>query len=126
MVEAPRAEPPGAARTARIAREAPGDGLRQGTLEDRLVSAGEHAAGSGRGRVADIIAGYVAAAAIFGGIVSLFYYPGRIGPAAVFCAVLAAGMGSGIRRFTGLATAVAGCGFLFGLVIAVFLDRPLF
>jgi hypothetical protein len=90
------------------------------------MSTGEHAAGGGRSRMADVIAGYVAAAAIFGGITSLFYYPGRIGPAAVFCAVLAAGMGGGIRRFTGLAMAVAGGGFLLGLVIAVFLDRPLF
>jgi hypothetical protein len=90
------------------------------------VSVPEHAAEGGRGRVADIVAGYVAAAAIVGGLVSLFYYPGRIGPAAVFCAVLAAAMGAGIRRFTALAAAVAGLGFFFGLVIAVFLDRPLF
>jgi hypothetical protein len=126
VVEAPQATPPTPARAARIAHAASGGSSRQSALEARRLSVGEQAAGSGRGRIADIIAGYVAAAAIFGGIVSLFYYPGRIGPAAIFCAVLAAGIGGGIRRFTGLAAAVAGFGFLFGLVIAVFLDRPLF
>jgi len=79
-----------------------------------------------RTRPADAVAGYLAAAAIFAGLVALFYYPGRIGPAAIVISLVAAGIGGSVRRFTALAVAVAGAGFLFGMLIAVFLDRPLF
>jgi hypothetical protein len=77
-------------------------------------------------RPSQVVAGYLAAAAIFGGLVALFYYPGRIGPAAIFTAILAAGIGGSIRRFTGIAFAVAALGWLFGMIIAVFLSRPIF
>jgi len=80
----------------------------------------------GERRASDVVAGYLAAIAIFAGLVSLFYYPGRLGPAALFTAVLAAGMGGRVRRFTGLAMVVAVAGFFCGMVIAVFLDRPIF
>jgi hypothetical protein len=73
-----------------------------------------------------IVAGYLAAAALFGGLVSLFYYPGRIGPASIVISLIAVGMGTSIRRFAGLAFAVAAVGWLFGTIIAVLLDRPLF
>jgi hypothetical protein len=77
-------------------------------------------------RASQVVAGYMAAAAIFGGIVSLFYYPGRLGPASIVIAVIAAAMGSSIRRFTGFAFAVASVGWLAGMVVAVMLDRQLF
>jgi hypothetical protein len=73
-----------------------------------------------------VVAGYLAATAIFGGIVALFYYPGRIGPAAIVVGLIAAGIGSSMRRFTGIAVAVAGLGWFFGMIIAIFLDRPIF
>jgi len=88
------------------------------------MSTGEHV--EPRRRASDTVAGYLASIAIFAGIVALFYYPGRIGPAALFTAALAAGMGGRIRRFTGIAMAVAIAGFFFGMMIAVFLDRPVF
>jgi hypothetical protein len=82
--------------------------------------------GPERARTSDVVAGYLGAAAIFAGITALFYYPGRIGPAAILTALVAAGMGGGVRRFTGLATAAAVAGFFFGMIIAVVLDRPIF
>ena len=75
---------------------------------------------------AQSVARYLAAAAIFGGIVALFYYPGRIGPASIVIALVAAGMGSSIRRFAGIAMLVASLGWFFGMLIAIFLGRPLF
>jgi hypothetical protein len=77
-------------------------------------------------RASQVVAGYMATLAIFGGIVSLFYYPGRLGPASIVIAVIAAAMGSSIRRFTSFGFAVASLGWLAGMVIAVFLDRQLF
>jgi hypothetical protein len=79
-----------------------------------------------RTRPSQAVAGYLAAAAIFAGIVALFYYPGRLGPAAIVISLVAAGIGDSIRRFAALAVAVASFGWLFGMLIAVFLDRPLF
>ena len=91
------------------------------------MSAAEHVDGQpGRGRASQAVAGYLAAAAIFAGLTALVYYPARIGPAAIVTALLAAGMGGSIRRFAALAMAVAAGGFFFGMIIAVFLDRPIF
>ena len=79
-----------------------------------------------RPRTADVVAGYLAACAIFGGIVAVFYYPGRIGPAAIIISLVAAGMSGYNRRFTGLAVLVASLGWLAGMIVAIFLDRPIF
>lgn len=76
-------------------------------------------------RPSQILAGYLAAVAIFCGIVSLFYFPGRLGPAAIVIALVAAGMGTAIRRFAAFAAAVACTGWLVGMIIAVLLDRPI-
>jgi hypothetical protein len=91
------------------------------------VSASEQEyAASARTPVSQAVAGYLAAAAIFAGVIALFWYPGRLGLAAIFAAIVAAGIGRSIQRFTGIAMTVATLGFLFGMVIAVFLDRPIF
>lgn len=77
-------------------------------------------------RSSQAVAGYLAGAAIFGGLTALVYYPGRIGPAAIVIALVAVGMGGSIKRFTGLAMAVAILGFFFGMIVSVTLDRPIF
>jgi hypothetical protein len=79
-----------------------------------------------RARAGEVVADYLAGLAIFAGIVSLFYYPGRIGPAAIVIALIAAGMGTTVRRFAGIAMLVASLGWFFGMIVAVYLDRPLF
>jgi hypothetical protein len=71
------------------------------------------------------VAGYLAAAAIFAGLAALVYYPARIGPGAIVVALVAAGIGGSIKRLTALGVIVAACGFLFGMIIAVVLERPI-
>ena len=56
----------------------------------------------------------------------MFYYPGRIGLAAIVISLVAAGIGGTNRRFLGLGVLVASLGWFFGMIIAVALDRPLF
>ena len=80
-----------------------------------------------RAHTSHVIAGFLAAAAIFAGLTALVAYPGRMGPAAVVFALIAVGLGGGSnRRLTALGMAAAIGGFFFGMVIAVFLDRPIF
>lgn len=76
-------------------------------------------------RASQAVAGYLAAAAIFAGLAALVYYPARIGPGAILVAAVAAGIGGSIKRLAALAMIVAGGGFLFGMIIAVLLDRPI-
>jgi hypothetical protein len=78
-----------------------------------------------RTRPLEAVAGYLSAAAIFAGVVALFYYPGRLGPAAIVISLVGAGMAP-TKRFSAVAMAVAALGWFFGMLIAVFLDRPLF
>jgi len=82
-------------------------------------------AGLDRTLPSQAVAGYLAAVAIFAGLTALVYYPGRIGPAAIFTALLAAALGRSLGRFTGVAFAVATLGWLGGMVVAVVLGRPL-
>ena len=74
----------------------------------------------------DVVSGYLAAAAMFAGIASLFWYPSRIGLAGIVVGLVAAGMASETKRFQGFALFVAGFGWLAGMVIAIMLDRPIF
>ncbi|MFN8187248.1 MAG: hypothetical protein U0R69_09215 [Gaiellales bacterium] len=76
--------------------------------------------------VSRIIGGYLSAVAVFGGLVALFYYPGRVGTSAIVIGLIAAGIGSTSRRFTAIGVLVAGLGWFFGMVIAVALERPIF
>ena len=83
--------------------------------------------GEPRSSVAQTIALYLAGAAIFLGIGSLFYYPLRLSIGGLIAAMVAAGMGGQQNRhFTAIAVAVATLGFMFGMIIAIVLDRPIF
>jgi hypothetical protein len=44
---------------------------------------------------ADTVAGFLAAAALAAGVLALVWYPGRVGPAAMLIALVAAAMGRG-------------------------------
>jgi hypothetical protein len=71
-------------------------------------------------------AGFLAAAALFAGIVSIVYYPGRVGPGAMFVALLACAIGGFQSRLAAFSLAlVTACWFL-GMVLAVLLERPIF
>jgi hypothetical protein len=78
-------------------------------------------------RPAHTVALYLGAFSMFAGLASLVYYPSRIGPGAMLVALVGAAMADPAqKRFCGLAGAVTGLGWFFGMVIAVVLDRPIF
>lgn len=73
-----------------------------------------------------IVAGFLAAAALFAGIVAIVYYPGRVGPGAILVALIAAAMGGFQSRLAAAALAVATAGWFLGMIVAVLLERPIF
>jgi hypothetical protein len=75
---------------------------------------------------AHVVAGFLAAAALFAGFVALVYYPGRVGPGAMFVALLAAALGGFQRRFAAWTLAVVTACWFAGMVLAVLLERPIF
>ncbi|HZB85925.1 MAG TPA: hypothetical protein VE289_05110 [Gaiellaceae bacterium] len=64
--------------------------------------------------------------AIFAGLVALVYYPGRIGPGAIFIALLAAAIGGSHRWLVPVAVVATTASWLAGMIIAVLLERPIF
>jgi hypothetical protein len=73
-----------------------------------------------------VVAGFLAAAALFAGIVAIVYYPGRVGPGAILVALLAAAMGGFQSRLAAIAVGVATGGWFLGMVLAILLERPIF
>ena len=72
------------------------------------------------------VAGFLAAAALFAGLVAIIYYPGRIGPGAILVALIAAAMGGFQSRLASTALVVATAGWFLGMILAVLLERPIF
>jgi hypothetical protein len=85
---------------------------------DRDVSRG--------GSTADSVAGYLAAFAILGGVLSIVRYPGRVGPAAILLALIACAMATGQRRLAAGALVFTTLCWLAGMILAVALERPIF
>jgi hypothetical protein len=75
---------------------------------------------------AQVVAGFLAALAIFAGLVAIVYYPGRIGPAAVLVALLAAALGGFQHRLAAWAIGLATASWFAGMVVAVLLEQPIF
>jgi hypothetical protein len=73
-----------------------------------------------------VVAGFLAAAALFAGLVAIVYYPGRVGPGAILVALIAAAMGGFQSRLAAAALAVATAGWFLGMILAVLLERPIF
>jgi hypothetical protein len=72
------------------------------------------------------IAGFLAAAAIFAGIVGIVYYPGRVAAGAILVALVAAAMGGFQSRLASFAVAIATACWLAGMIISVIFERPVF
>lgn len=69
----------------------------------------------------------MAACAIFAGLVALVYSPGRIGPGAIFVALLAAIIGGRSNsRLVPFGVIVATVCWFAGMVLAVVLENPIF
>ena len=74
----------------------------------------------------EYVAGFLAAAAIFAGIVAIVYYPGRVGAGAVLVALVAAAMGGFQSRLAAFAVGIATLGWLAGMIVSIALERPVF
>lgn len=80
---------------------------------------------TGRERASYAVAGYLAAAAIFVGLIAIVYKPAQVGAGAIFVALLAAAMGGPQRRLAAAALVIATASWVLGMTVAVLLDRPL-
>jgi hypothetical protein len=76
--------------------------------------------------VTQLVADFLATFALFAGLVSLVYYPGRLGTAAVFIALFAAALGGRDRYLVPVSVGVTAVCWLLGMTLAIALDRPIF
>jgi hypothetical protein len=90
------------------------------------VSARERHEGVGRESTADHVAGFLAATALFAALLAIVWYPGRLGPAVMLVALVAAAIGDQQRRLAAFALAAATACWLLGMIIAVVTERPIF
>jgi hypothetical protein len=90
------------------------------------MSADENRTATSREPVSHTVAGFLAAAALFAGVVAIIYYPGRIGPGAMLIALIAAAMGGFQSRLAAFAVAVVTASWFAGMILAVVLERPIF
>jgi hypothetical protein len=72
----------------------------------------------------DTIAGFLAAVAIFAGLIGIVWHPLRLVSAAIILVMIAAGMAPK-SLFVRIAAFVTIASFFFGLVVAVVTSRPL-
>jgi hypothetical protein len=74
----------------------------------------------------EVVAGLLAAAAMFIGFLELFYRPFRLAPAAVILLLIATVMSTRQQRLIGLAFAVVGICFVVGAALQVWTKHPLY
>jgi hypothetical protein len=79
----------------------------------------------GRDRPADMVAGFLAAVAIFGGVIAIAVRPVPIGIFSIFVGLLGAALAERNERLAAIGVAVAGSGFLAGMIICAITSRPL-
>ena len=78
------------------------------------------------GGATEAVAGFLAASALFIGLLELFYRPFRLAPIALIFLLTATVMSREQQRLIGLATAVVGACFVAGAAIQVVTNHPLF
>ncbi len=76
-------------------------------------------------RPGEVVAGYLASAAIFFSLIGLVYRPVRILPVTIVLALVAAGIGGRHGRLAAFALGLGGVYFVGGLTIAVLAGKPL-
>jgi high-affinity Fe2+/Pb2+ permease len=75
---------------------------------------------------AETVAGFLAALAIFGGLIAIAQRPVTIGLTSLFIGLIAATMAAGRNRHLAAAgVAVAASGWFLGMVVCVITSRPL-
>jgi hypothetical protein len=75
---------------------------------------------------ADTVAGFLAAAALFSGLLSIVWYPGRVGPGAMLVALVAAAISGPQRGFAAAALTFATACWVVGMIVAILTERPIF
>jgi hypothetical protein len=90
------------------------------------MAADERRESPAREPVSYTVAGFLAAAALAAGVLALVWYPGRLGTAAIFVALVAAAMGGPHRRLAAAALAIATACWFVGMILAVVFERPVF
>jgi hypothetical protein len=75
---------------------------------------------------ADAVAGFLAAAAIAAGLLSIVYKPARIGPVALVIALIAVGIGGRNERLATWAVATVTVGWVLGMIVAVVTENPVY
>jgi hypothetical protein len=78
-----------------------------------------------RGRPAETVAGFLAAAAIFVSITGAMYRPLRLVPLAILLALVATAIGGRHQRLAMAAVATGAACFVIGLAAAVITSNPL-
>ena len=86
----------------------------------------EHAARERSESPADTVAGFLAALTLLGGLLSLVWYPGRVGSAALLVGLVAAALATRQRALAAAALAFTTLCWVAGMVIAVVAERPVF
>jgi hypothetical protein len=79
-----------------------------------------------RDRPAEVVAGFLAAVAIFAAAVAVVYRPVRVAPAAILIGLVAAGMGGRHARLAAFAVAFATVCWIAGMIVAVLTGHELF
>jgi len=79
-----------------------------------------------RRRPIEIVAGLLAAAALFLGALELVYRPFRLAPAGLILALVATVMSREQQRLIGIAVAVIGVCFVVGAALQVITHHPLY
>ena len=75
---------------------------------------------------ADTAAGFLAVLAVVAGALAIFWYPGRLGPAALLVCLIAAAIGGSQRRLVAASLAIVTLCWFVGMVFSVVTDRPIF
>jgi hypothetical protein len=78
-----------------------------------------------RRRPAESVAGVIAAASLFVGVIAIFYRPVRLSPVALVVALIAVGIGGRHARLAAAAVAVISVGWVLGMIYCVLEDEPL-
>ena len=74
----------------------------------------------------EYVAGFLATIAIFGGLVGIIYYPGRVASGAILVALVSAAIGGFQSRLAAFAVAITTLSWLAGMIISIALERPIF
>ena len=89
------------------------------------MSAADYEQGD-RANPAEIIAGYMSAAAIFISVIALAVRPVPLSIAAILLGLVASAIGGRWGRLHAIAVGCGTCAFVLGMTIAVLTGRPLF